>query len=156
MHPRFLYDLDDCAILGAIDTVGETWALKILREAVYGLRRFDDFARALGCGRGVLSDRLKKLTAAGVLERQAYAEPGQRPRAEYHLTDMGWDVVPALLALGQWRERWAPSPSGPAIRVTEPKSARPVQVVLTADPKAAALAMEDVRIALGPGAKRIG
>ena len=156
MHPRFQYDLDDCAILGAIETVGDRWTLKILREAVYGLRRFDDFARALACGRGVLSDRLKKLTAAGLLERQAYSEPGQRPRAEYHLTDMGWDAVPALLALGQWRERWAPNAGGPAIRVTEPKSGRPAQVVLTADAKVGALSMEDVRIALGPGARRIG
>ena len=156
MHPRFQYDLDDCAILGAIEAVGDGWTLKILREAVYGLRRFDDFARALGCGRGVLSDRLKKLTAAGLLERKAYAEAGQRPRAEYHLTEMGWDAVPALLALGQWRERWAPAEAGPAIRVTDPKSGRPVQVVLTADPKVQALTMEDVRIALGAGARRIG
>ncbi len=156
MHPRFLYDLDDCAILGAIETVGDGWTLKILREAVYGLRRFDDFAKALGCGRGVLSDRLKKLTAAGLFERKAYAEPGQRARAEYHLTDMGWDVAPALLALGQWRERWAPASGGPTLRVTDPKTGRPVQVVLTADPKVAALSMEDVRIALGAGARRIG
>jgi DNA-binding HxlR family transcriptional regulator len=155
MHPRFLYDLDDCAILSAIETVGDGWTLKILREAVYGLRRFDDFARALGCGRGVLSDRLKKLTAAGLLERKAYAEPGQRPRAEYHLTDMGWDAVPALLALGEWRQRWAPSAEGPAIRVTEPKSGRPARLVLTADPKTQALSMEDVRISLGPGARRV-
>ncbi|HEX3886153.1 MAG TPA: helix-turn-helix domain-containing protein [Phenylobacterium sp.] len=156
MHPRFLYDLNDCAILSAIETVGDSWTLKILREAVYGLRRFDDFARALGCGRGVLSDRLKKLTAAGVLERKAYAEPGQRPRAEYHLTDMGWDAVPALLALGEWRQRWAPAKEGPVIRVTEPKSGRPARVVLTADPKTAALSMEEVRISLGPGARRMG
>jgi DNA-binding HxlR family transcriptional regulator len=156
MHPRFLYDLDDCAILGAIETVGDGWTLKILREAVYGLRRFDDFARALGCGRGVLSDRLKKLTAAGLLERQAYAEAGQRPRAEYRLTEMGWDAVPALLALGQWRERWAPPAGGPAIRVTEPATGRAVRVLLSADAKAATLSMEDVRVALGPGARRIG
>jgi len=156
MHPRFLYELDDCAILGGIETVGETWALKILREAIYGLRRFDDFARALGCGRGVLSDRLKKLTAAGILARQAYAEPGQRARAEYHMTEMGWDVVPVLLALGQWRERWAPASGGAAIRVTEPRSGRAVQMLMTADPKATSLSMDEVRIALGPGARRIG
>jgi hypothetical protein len=69
---------------------------------------------------------------------------------------MGWDAVPALLALGQWRERWAPAAGGAAIKVTEPKSGRPVRVVLTDDPKAGGLSMEDVRIALGPGARRIG
>jgi DNA-binding HxlR family transcriptional regulator len=155
MHPRFQYDLDNCAILGAIDAVGDGWTLKLLREAVYGLRRFDDFARALGCGRGVLSDRLKKLTVAGILTRQAYAEPGQRARAEYQLTDMGWDLVPALMALGQWRERWAPSPGGPTLKVSERSGGRPVSVALTADPKAKALSMEEVRITLGPGARRV-
>jgi len=155
MHPRFLYDLRSCAILGAVEAVGETWTLKILREAVYGLTRFDDFAQALGCGRGVLSDRLKAMTAAGLLERRAYAEPGQRARAAYHLTDKGWDLFPVLLALGQWAERWAPPPDGPSATVTERTSGRPVVALMTADPRARPLAMEEVRVALGPGAKKI-
>src|SRR5258706_13671229 len=109
-HPRFLYDLTDCSIRRALDEVGETWALLILREAIYGVRRFDDFARALGCGRGVLSDRLKKLIAAGVMERRGYVEDGQRPPAAYHLTEKGGGLVPALLALSQWSERGKPAP----------------------------------------------
>src|ERR1700749_2474719 len=117
MHPRFLYDLDDCAMLSAIETVGDGWTLKILRETVYGLRRFDDFARALGCGRGVLSDRLKALTAAGGPGRRDYAEPGQRRRAEYHLTEKGEGRCTALLALSQWRALWAPPAAGPVAGV---------------------------------------
>ena len=155
MHPRFLYDLNACAILGALDEVGDGWTLKILREALYGLTRFDDFARALGCGRGVLSVRLKAMTAAGLMERRAYAEPGQRSRFEYHLTEKGWDLVPALLMLGQWRERWAPPPDGPVAQVTERATGRPAIAMLTADPRATPLAMEAVRVSLGPGAKRI-
>ena len=155
MHPRFLYDLDDCAILGALDEVGDGWTLKILREAIYGLTRFDDFARALGGGRGVLSVRLKAMTTAGLMERQAYAEPGQRGRFEYHLTEKGWDLVPALLTLGQWRERWAPPPDGQVAQVTERASGRPVTAMMTADPRARPLAMEEVRVTLGPGARRI-
>jgi len=156
MHPRFLYDLDNCAILGALDEVGDGWTLRILREAIYGLTRFDYFARALGCGRGVLSIRLKTMTAAGLMERRAYAEPGQRRRLEYHLTEKGWDLVPALLTLGQWRERWAPSPDGPTAQVTERATGRPVTAMLSADARIRPLAMEEVRVALGPGAKRIG
>jgi DNA-binding HxlR family transcriptional regulator len=156
MHPRFLYDLDDCAILKAIEDVGDPWTLKILRETIYGLRRFDDFARALGCGRGVLSDRLKALVATGVLERRAYAEPGQRPRAEYHLTAKGEDLFPVLLALGQWRERWDPPPRGATASVCERASGRPVRVEMTAAPQGRGLAMADLSLKLGPGAKRIG
>src|SRR6266849_9205313 len=102
MQPaRFLYDLENCSIRRALDVLGEKWTLLILREAIYGVRRFDDFARALGCVRGVLSERLKRLVAEGVMERQAYAQPGQRPRADYHLTKKGEDLFAVLLALGQ-------------------------------------------------------
>ena len=57
VHPRFQYDLENCGIKRALDVLGEKWTLLILREAIYGLRRFDDFARALKCGRGILSSR---------------------------------------------------------------------------------------------------
>lgn len=155
MHPRFLYDLEHCSIRRALEDVGETWALLILRESIYGVRRFDDFARALGCGRGVLSDRLKKLIAAGVMERREYVEPGQRPRAEYHLTEKGEGLFPALLALSQWAERWTPPPDGPVASVTGKASGRHVRAVMTDDPKVQPLAMSDLALRLGPGAKRI-
>ena len=155
MHPRFLYDLEHCSIRRALEEVGETWALLILREAIYGVRRFDDFARALGCGRGVLSDRLKKLIAAGVMEKRSYVEAGQRPRAEYHLTEKGEELFPALLALSQWSERWAPPPDGPVALVTARASGRPVRAVMTDDPRVANLGMADLNLRLGPGARRV-
>src|SRR3954466_15002672 len=109
MEPeRFHYDLESCSIKRALDVLGEKWTLLVLREAIYGVRRFDDFARALACGRGVLSDRLKTRCAAGVLERREYAEAGQRRRAEYRLTAMGRDLFGAILAISQWSERWMP------------------------------------------------
>jgi DNA-binding HxlR family transcriptional regulator len=154
-HPRFQYDLDACSILRAIEAVGETWALKILREAIYGVRRFDDFARALGCGRGVLSDRLKRLVALGVMERRTYVEAGQRARAEYHLTEKGEGLFPALLVLSQWSERWSPPPQGPVASVTDRVSGRPVRAVMTADPRVADLSMGQLSLRLGPGARRI-
>jgi DNA-binding HxlR family transcriptional regulator len=155
MHPRFLYDLDDCSILKAIEDIGDPWILRILRETVYGVRRFDDFARALGCGRGVLSDRLKTLVALGVMERRDYVEPGQRARAEYHLTEKGEDLFPVLLALAQWRELWAPSQAGPVASVTDRASGVQVRAVMTADPKVAALSLSDLNLRLGPGARRV-
>jgi DNA-binding HxlR family transcriptional regulator len=156
MEPsRFLYDLENCSIRRVLDLLGEKWTLLVLREAAYGVRRFDDFARALGCGRGVLSDRLRTLTEADILARVEYQEPNQRARAEYHLTDKGRDLFPAILALSQWGDRWMPPAGGPVARVTHRKSGRPVAVVMTSDPKVDALTMRDVEIAPGPGAKRI-
>jgi DNA-binding HxlR family transcriptional regulator len=153
---RFLYDLENCSIRRVLDLLGEKWTLLVLREAVYGVRRFDDFARALGCGRGVLSDRLKTLTDAGILARATYQEENQRARAEYHLTEKGRGLFPAILALSQWGDRWMPPPEGPAARVTHRKSGRPVTVVMTSDAKVDVLTMGDIEIAPGPGAKRIG
>src|SRR5260370_1061367 len=63
-HPRFLYDLKHCSIRRALDELGEKWTLLVLREAFYGLCRFDDFAPALGCGRGVLSARARSVAGA--------------------------------------------------------------------------------------------
>src|SRR5882757_7646001 len=139
-HPRFLYDLEHCSIRRALDVLGEKWTLLVLREAFYGLARFDDFARALGCGRGVLSARLKTLTEAGVLEPREYKEP---------------DLFPAILALSQWSERWMPPPEGPVAHVLSRKSGRPVAVVMTSDSMVESLAMRDVEITPGPGAKRL-
>jgi DNA-binding HxlR family transcriptional regulator len=154
-HPRFLYDLEHCSIRRALDVLGEKWTMLVLREAFYGLSRFDDFARALRCGRGVLSARLKTLTEAGILERREYKEPDQRTRAEYRLTDKGRDLFPAILALSQWSERWTPPPEGPVARVLSRKSGRPVTVVMTGDRAVEALGMRDIEILPGPGARRL-
>ena len=92
MHPRFLYDLDDCAILGAYRDGGR-WldAGRSSAEAdlaAYGAAR-RPFAKALGCGRGDARRLASKPSTAGLLVRQAGAEPGQRPLdGEYYLTDM--------------------------------------------------------------------
>ena len=154
-HPRFLYDLEHCSIRRALDVLGEKWTMLVLREAFYGLCRFDDFARALVCGRGVLSARLKTLTEAGILERREYKEPDQRTRTEYRLTDKGRDLFPAILALSQWSERWTPPPDGPVARVLSRKSERPISVVMTDDSAVEALGMRDIEILPGPGARRL-
>ena len=117
VETRLRYTDENCSIKGALEIVGEKWSLLVLREAFFGIRRFDDFHRALGCARNLLSDRLAKLVDHGVLERVAYQEPGQRRRHEYHLTEKGLDLQPALVALMQWGDRWTADPDGPAVEV---------------------------------------
>src|SRR6266540_4677400 len=78
------YDGQDCSIARALEIVGERWTLLIVRDALLGLRRFDEFQRNLGVARKVLADRLRWLVDEGILERVPYQE---RPkRYEYHLT----------------------------------------------------------------------
>jgi DNA-binding HxlR family transcriptional regulator len=155
VHPRFQYDLENCGIKRALDVLGEKWTLLILREAIYGLRRFDDFARALNCGRGILSSRLKTLVQAKVLEKRSYVEPGNRERAEYHLTEKGRDLYPAMLALSQWSDRWDLPKAGPAARVVGKQTRRAVSVVMTSRTDAERLTMNDIIIRPGPGARRL-
>ena len=152
---RFLYDLKNCGIQRALDVLGEKWTLLVLREAIYGVRRFDDFARALGCGRGVLSARLKTLIGAGVLETRDYSEPGQRGRTEYRLTTKGRDLFPVLMALSQWSERWDPAPDGPVAKVVDRRNGRPVTVIMSSEVQAEPLTLPDLEITPGPGAVRL-
>src|SRR5688500_9729593 len=117
VETRLRYTDENCTIKGALEIVGEKWSLLVLREAFLGIRRFDDFHRTLGCARNLLSDRLAKLVDHGVLERVAYREPGQRRRHEYLLTEKGFDLQPALVALMQWGDRWTAGPDGAPVEV---------------------------------------
>ena len=103
-----------CSIRRALDVVGTRSAMLIMREAYYGAHRFDEFARRVHITEAVAADRLRELTAAGLLDRSPYQEPGQRTRYEYNLTQMGTDLLPALLALMQWGDQYlAELPGGP-------------------------------------------
>jgi DNA-binding HxlR family transcriptional regulator len=102
-----------CAIERTLAVVGERWSLLILREAHAGTTRFADFQANLGIATNVLGTRLRKLVAAGVLEKAEYQEPGDRARPEYHLTPSGRDIGLVLGALQQWGDTYVPLPKGP-------------------------------------------
>jgi DNA-binding HxlR family transcriptional regulator len=89
----------------ACDLLGDRWTMLIIREAFYGVSRFDDLQSDLGIPRGMLSDRLKKLVNLGILERRPYREGTARARAEYHLGARGADLGIPLIALMQWGDK---------------------------------------------------
>ncbi len=94
----------ECSVARTLDAIGDRWSLLIIRDAFYGVRRFDAFQRNLGVARNILTDRLEKLIAKGVLERRQYEE---RPlRYEYRLTEQGRDLVGVVLAMMRWGDRW--------------------------------------------------
>jgi DNA-binding HxlR family transcriptional regulator len=97
------YDGQNCSIARALEVVGERWSLLIVRDAFLGLRRFDEFQENLGIARNVLTDRLNRLVAEGILERVRYS---QRPeRFEYRLTPKGRELNVALAGLRQWGDK---------------------------------------------------
>lgn len=153
MHPdRFAYSAENCSIGRTLEIVGEKWTLLILREAFYGLRRFDDFHRAVGCARNILAARLSTLVEHGVLERHRYQEAGSRPRAEYRLTDKGRELFGALVALKQWGDRWAADSDGPAVRIRHEACGADVGIELRCAAGHGPLTAREVVAEPGPGA----
>ena len=94
-----------CSLAGALEVLGERWSLLALREISYGVHRFARIAGYTGASRDILADRLRKLEAAGVIERRPYS--AHPPRHEYHFTQAGRELFPVLLALSQWGDKWA-------------------------------------------------
>ena len=153
MHPdRHRFRYSNCSIARTLGVVGEKWTLLVLREAFYGVRRFDDFHAALGCARNLLSARLKTLVANGLLERRAYRDDRGRRRYEYRLTEKGLDVFPALVALMAWGDRWAADDTGPAVMLEHRDCGERVSVQLRCDAGHAPLGARHTRPVPGPGA----
>ena len=93
-----------CPIPPAVELIGEKWAFLILRGALNGLQHFEEFQAGLGIARNILSDRLGKLVAGGILERQP--DPSDKRKVLYSLTSKGEGLLPVVLSLRQWAEEW--------------------------------------------------
>lgn len=98
---RTRFDAAACPVARTTDLIGDWWTPIVLRELLLGVGRFSDIQRRTGIGRAVLSQRLKRLEAEGVVERRRYEE--HPPRHEYHLTAKGralWEVIAAMWRFG--------------------------------------------------------
>jgi DNA-binding HxlR family transcriptional regulator len=100
-----------CSIARSLEVIGERWTLLILRDAVLGLTRFEEFQESLGIASNVLTNRLKRLCDDQVLER--VPDPQRPGRPKYALTDKGRELAPALIVLMKWGDRHYPTPNGP-------------------------------------------
>jgi DNA-binding HxlR family transcriptional regulator len=144
MLPR-TYEHQVCSIARSLELIGDRWTLLIVRDAMRGVRRFDDFRAGLQVAHNVLSDRLSRLTEAGVFERRRYQE---RPdRYEYLLTQQGRDLWPVLMSLMFWGDRYL-APDGPPLH--RDCGGRLTPQLACAD-CGAALGPRDVQLTPGPG-----
>lgn len=89
-----------CPISRSLACVGDAWSMLILRDASFGLTRFDQFRNSLGIAPSILTKRLAALTEEGLLEKRRYSE--RPPRDEYVLTEAGRDFIPVLVMIGAW------------------------------------------------------
>jgi len=148
------YDMQNCTIGAALAIVGEKWTFLVLREAFNGVRRFDDIRRRTGAPRQVLSDRLARMVADGLLRKVPYREPGQRARTEYRLTEKGIELFPVIVALMEWGNKYAASPAGPTVELTHRDCGAPLRLQLACDDAHVLASAREVTPLPGPGARR--
>ena len=111
----------ECPVARTLDLLGDRWSLLVIRDAMDGARSFTEFQRRTGIARNILTDRLRKLAAHGVLAQQT-APSGRR--LQYVLTDAGRDLFPVLLTLRQWGEHHAFEPGEPHSTLVDEHGAR--------------------------------
>src|ERR1700759_4040355 len=97
------YEAQDCSIAGALEAVGEPWTLLIVRDAFYGVRRFNDFQSHLDIPKAVLADRLNGLVEDGIFKRRP--DPKHARRQVFELAAAGRDLWPVLNSLLAWGSR---------------------------------------------------
>jgi DNA-binding HxlR family transcriptional regulator len=137
-----------CSIAQTLEVVGEWWTLLIVRDAVLGVTRFDDWQRRLGIARNVLSARLDALVEHGILERRRYQD--HPPRDEYVLTRKGRDLAPVIEALRTWGDRHA-SPDGPPVLMIHDDCGEAVHSVAHCSHCGERLHRDRIHLEPGPG-----
>lgn len=134
----------------ALNLIGDRWTLLALYAAFMGVKRFDGFVAMTGVARSLLTDRLKRLETAGVLERRLYEQ--RPPRYEYGLTPMGRDLYDSALTLLGWEMRWRFDPDCPSHRIVHQTCGQPLRPILVCKACGQAVKVRDVALTPGPGA----
>jgi DNA-binding HxlR family transcriptional regulator len=138
-----------CPIARSLERVGDWWNILILREAFYGVARFDDFQANLGIATNTLTRRLNDLVAGGLLDRRLYSE--KPPRHDYLLTEVGRSFQPVLLMLVAWgNQNFAPE--GRSVDLVDPGTGQPIEPVLV-DKVTGRPLSEGVKVIAGPAAE---
>jgi DNA-binding HxlR family transcriptional regulator len=137
-----------CSVAQCLEVVGEWWSMLILRDAFFGVSRFDAFQDRLGISRNVLNQRLTRLVEAGILVKVPYSQ--HPPRYDYRLTDKGRDLWPVLSSLRQWGDKYA-APDGPPVLMRHSSCGQISTAVMTCSTCGEPMDVGDLRAVAGPG-----
>jgi DNA-binding HxlR family transcriptional regulator len=138
-----------CPVARGLDRVGEWWSILIIREALHGLTRFDQFEQSLGIAPNMLARRLAGLVKSGILEKRRYSD--HPPRHEYVLTECGRDFQPVIIAMHAWGNRHF-APEGQSVMLVNARTGKPADPVLVDRNSKRPFADSDFRVAAGPAA----
>jgi DNA-binding HxlR family transcriptional regulator len=143
------YDDQVCSIARALEVVGERWSLLIVRDALLGLTRFQQFQDSLGIARNVLTNRLARLVRAGIFERVRYQQHPER--FDYRLTPMGHQLFVPVLALMPWRDQHLAGSLGPPRVAQHTVCEGDLRAGLTCHQCQLPVPAHQVKVAPGPG-----
>ncbi len=138
-----------CPIARGLERVGEWWSMLIMRDALHGLTRFDEFRNSLGIAPNMLTRRLNALVEAGLLERRRYST--RPPRYEYLPTETGRDFRPVLVALLAWGNRHF-APEGASVMIVNGDTGKPADPIVVDGVTGRQIREPDFIFAPGPAA----
>ncbi|MFC9462194.1 MULTISPECIES: winged helix-turn-helix transcriptional regulator [unclassified Streptomyces] len=138
-----------CSIARTMDLLGDWWTPLVLREAFYGIKRFDVFQEELGIARNTLADRLRRLVDEGLMEKRAYQQ--EPVRYDYVLTDMGRDFFGVLAAMNRWGDRWLAEEAGPPVVFHHDRCGQEGHAEVVCSACQEPMTAENTRPRLGPG-----
>jgi DNA-binding HxlR family transcriptional regulator len=138
-----------CPIARSLERVGEWWSILIIRDALHGFTRFDQFQKSLNIAPNMLTRRLSALVDAGLLQRRRYSQ--RPPRYEYILTEMGRDFRPVIVAMFAWGNRHF-APEGASVLLIDKKTRAKADPVLVDRRSGKPLNERDFVFAAGPAA----
>ena len=138
-----------CSVARTVDLLGDWWTPLVLRDAFYGIRRFDDFQQELGIARTTLAERLRRLVDVGLLEKQVYET--QPVRYEYLLTEAGRDFYGVILAMTAWGDKWLADDVGVPVTTHHETCGHDTHAEVVCARCKEPLAWEDVTPQPGPG-----
>ena len=136
------------SVAQTLEVVGEWWTMLIVRDAFFGVTRFDQFQQRLDIARNILNQRLTRLVDEGVLDKVAYSD--HPPRYDYRLTAKGRDLWPIMTAMRQWGDKYA-ALEGRPIKLVHKKCGNVPQAVMTCSACGEPVSASDVRAVPGPG-----
>jgi DNA-binding HxlR family transcriptional regulator len=138
-----------CPIARTLERVGEWWSILILRDALHGYTRFEEFRASLGVAPNILTARLAALVEAGMLEKRRYSE--HPPRFEYLPTQRARDFRPVLLSLMAFGNRHF-APEGAMVEVVNITTGKPADIGVFDRATGLPIAAPDYRMVPGPAA----
>lgn len=140
----------NCSLARTADIIGDKWTLLILRDAFFGASTFSHFQKSLGVARNILADRLEKLVEHEVLEKVA-TRPGVE-RYTYHLTERGQALVPALIAITQWGDKWVFGEGAEPLQFIDREQGQPIRAMSVQSSDGRNITAKDIIAKPGPAA----